>query len=111
WRGKQTMNIMTRLQNHDRLVDAVILVCLEMLGPALLDKFDHPAGVKIDAKADSSSILGQVFHRQAQAPGTGGPDHQPVRSFGKVLVGERCAEDLIIDAKVVECDTRLGNTG
>ncbi len=96
-------------QNRDRLVDAVLLVLFKMFHPTFLDEFDHPSRVKIDTKADSTSVLAQVLDGQSKPPGARRSEHQPIGSFGEVLVGKSVAEKLIIDSEIVDHHAALGN--
>ncbi len=48
---------------------------------------------------------------QPQPPGTRGPQHHPVASLGEVLVGERVAEEFVVDPVVLDDDATLGNAG
>ena len=44
-RARAMRDIVTSGQHGDRLVNAVLLVCLEMFHPAFLDQLDNPAGI------------------------------------------------------------------
>src|SRR5262249_53596170 len=92
------------LQDRDSLIDHVILVSLEMLAPPLLDQLDHPSRIEVHAEADAAAHLRQVLDRQAETTRAGRPEHQPVRSPRKELVGQRLAEDLVVGAKVIQVD-------
>src|SRR5262249_14921110 len=89
------------------LIDHVIFVGAEVLGPAFPDELDDPSWVQVHAEADTAPILGEVFHREPEAAWTGRPQHQPVRTPRKELVWKRLAEDFVVDPEVVERDTRL----
>src|SRR4029077_9183370 len=75
-----------------------------------LDQLDHPARIEVDAKADPPSMLCQMFDRQPEPPGTARPEHQPVASLGKLVVGKRLAEHLVVDLPIVDLHTTFGNT-
>src|SRR6202011_3356312 len=55
WRGEHALDVVAGLENRDRLIDDVILIGLQMLGPPLLDQLDHPARIEIDAEADAAA--------------------------------------------------------
>ena len=110
-RGEHAADVVVGLQDRDRLVDHVVLVGLQVLAPALLDQLDHPARVEVDAEGDAAAVLGQVLHRQAQAPRARRAQHQPVRAAREVLVGQRLAEDLVVGAEVLTRDAGLRDAG
>jgi hypothetical protein len=39
-----------------------------MFHPALLDQFDHPARIEVDAEADAAAELAEMLDGEAQAP-------------------------------------------
>ena len=43
----------------------------------------------------------EVLDRQPQPPRAGRAEHQPVRALRKILVGQRVAEDLVVDPEVL----------
>ena len=108
-RREHAADVVAGLQNRDRLVDDVILVGLEVLGPALLDQLDDPARIEIDAEADPAAVLAQMLDGEPQAPGTRRPEHQPVRAARKLVVRQRTAEQLVVDAEVFARDARFRN--
>ena len=57
------------------------------------------------------AVLRQVLDGQAETSRAGRTDHQPVAAPGKVLVGQRVAEHLVIGSEVVDVDPRLRNAG
>src|SRR5262245_51802722 len=89
----------------------MLLVRLEMFHPALIDQLDYPARVEVDAEADATAMLTEMLDGQAEAPWSGRPEHQPVRTLGKVLLWESLAEQLVIGAKVVGRHTTLRHAG
>jgi hypothetical protein len=102
---------MQRISWRDRLVDAVLLVGLQMLHPALLDQFDHPAGIEVDTEADTAAILGEVLNREPEPPRPGRPEHQPVGSRRKKLLGQCVAEHLVVGAEVAGVVSRFRDAG
>src|SRR5262249_15725266 len=100
-RREHAADVVARFQNRDRLIDHVILVRLEMLAPPLLDELDDPAGIEIDAEADAAAELREMFDGEAQAARPRRTEHQPVRSAREMLVGQRPAEELVVDAEVL----------
>ena len=106
-RREHAPDIVARLKNRHRLIDHMIFVGAEMLHPALLDQFDHPARIQVDAEADAAAILREMLDRQAQPARTGRTQHEPVRAFRKKFVGQRLAEELVIDPEILERHTRL----
>ncbi len=103
-RREHALDVMPRLQDRDGLVDDVVLVGVQVVGPALLDELDHPARIEIDAEADAAPVLRQVLHGEPQTPGAARPEHQPVGAAREVLVGQGVAEHLVVDAEVVDVD-------
>jgi hypothetical protein len=85
----------------------VILVGLQVFGPACFYQLDDPARVQVHAETDAAAMLAQVLDRQPQAPRSRRSEHQPVSSPRKVLVGERAAEDFVVDPEVLDADARL----
>src|SRR4029450_6150701 len=77
--------------------------------PALLDEFDDPARVEINAKAYAAAILAQMLDRQAQAPWAGRAQHEPVGPFGEELLRQRAAEDFVVDPMVLGDNAALRN--
>ena len=67
-RGEHALDVVPGREDRHRLVDAVFLVGLQVLHPALLDELDHPARVEVDAEADAAAILAEVLDRQPQPP-------------------------------------------
>src|SRR5262249_9808193 len=53
----------------------------------------------------------EMLDGEAQPPRSARAKHQPVRSFGKVLLRQRRAELLVVDAKIVDDDAALRNAG
>jgi hypothetical protein len=96
-------------EDCDRLIDAMLLVGFEVLHPALFDELDDPPRIEIDAKADTAAELGQMFDRQAQAARTARAEHQPVRSFGKILFGQCAGKNLVVSPVVLDYNAALGN--
>jgi len=52
-----------------------------------------------------------VLDREAQPARPRRTEHQPVRALGKVLVGQRPAEELVVGAEVLDGDPALGDAG
>src|SRR5262249_42181527 len=102
---------MLRGEHRERLIDDVLLIRLQMLHPALFDELDDPAWIEIDAEADAAAELAEMLDGEAQPPRSARAKHQPVRSFGKVLLRQRRAELLVVDAKIVDDDAALRNAG
>src|SRR5205823_3183923 len=48
WRREHTLNFMIGREYGQGLVDYMLLISLEMLHPAFLDEFDHPARIEIN---------------------------------------------------------------
>src|SRR5437867_3533263 len=65
--GEHAPDVVAGLKNRNRLIDTMVLVGLQLLGPAFLDQLDHPARVQVDAEADAAAVLGEMLDRQAQA--------------------------------------------
>ena len=97
-------------QNGDGLIDDVLLVRLQVVGPAPLDELDHPAGVEVETERDAASVLGEVLHRKTQPTRAGGAQHEPVGAPGEVLVGEQVAEQLVVGPEVPDADAALGES-
>ena len=106
-RREHALDVVVGRQDRHRLIDDVLLVGLEVLHPALLDELDDPARIEIDAEADAAAVLAQVLDRQPQPARAGRAEHQPVRSLGEVLVGQRVAEHLVVDPVKSSTTTRL----
>ena len=53
----------------------------------------------------------EVLDGQPQAPRAGRAEHQPVGSLREVLIGQRVAEQLVVDPEIVARDARLGHAG
>src|SRR5262249_54008679 len=86
-------------------------ICLEVVHPSLLNEFDDPAWIKIDAEADAAAKLTHVFDGQAQPPRARRSQHEPIRTLGKVLLRQGRAEHFIVDAKIIYDDAALRNAG
>ena len=108
-RGKRALHIMSRGQHSDRLIDAMLLVLFQVFHPPLLDQLHDPARIQIDAETDAAAMLCQVLDRQTQATGSRGAQHQPVRTFGEVLVRQRVAEQLVIPPMILDHHTAFRN--
>ena len=91
-RREHALDVVAGAEDRDRLIDDVILVGLQVLGPALLDQLDDPARIEVDAEADAAAMLRQVLDRQPQPARAGRAEHQPVRALRKLVVGQRVAE-------------------
>src|SRR5437016_14200428 len=52
-----------------------------------------------------------MLDSQPQTARSGGPDRDPVCAFGEGVVGQGCAESLVIDAKVLAGDPGFGDAG
>src|SRR5215469_12282645 len=48
---------------------------------------------------------------QKQTPRAGRAEHEPVRSLGEILLRQRVAEHLVVDAEIVLDDAALGDAG
>src|SRR5438477_417247 len=83
-RRARSAHVVASLENGDGLIDDVVLVRLQVLGPPLLDQLDHPAGIEVDAEADAAAQLREVLDRQPQAPGTRRSEHEPVGALREV---------------------------
>ena len=110
-RDEQAADVVVRLEQRQRLIDHVALVRLHLIHLARLQQLDDPARIEVDAERDAAAMLRQVLDRQPQPARTGGADHQPVAALGKVLVGQRVAEHLVVDPEVVDVDARLRHAG
>ena len=108
-RREHAADVVPGLEDRDGLIDDVILVGLQVLAPALLDELDDPARIEIDAEADAAAVLREVLDRQAQPARARRPEHQPVRALREELVGQRLAEQLVVDAEVLA--TRRASSG
>jgi hypothetical protein len=106
-RRERAPDVVTRLEDRDRLIDDVIFVGLEVFAPSFFDQLDHPARIEIDTERDASAMLCQMLDGQPQAARAGRPEHQPVGALRKVFIGQRRAEDLVVGAEVVAVDARL----
>ena len=89
-RGEHALDVVPGGEDRHRLIDAVLLVRLQVLHPALLDELDDPARVEVDAEADAAAVLAQVLDRQPQPARAGRPEHQPVAALGEELVRAAC---------------------
>src|SRR5262245_20819686 len=111
-RGREhAADVVAGAQDGDRLVDHVLLVGLEVLGPALVDQLDDPARVEVDAEADPAAVLREVLDRQAQPARPRRAEHQPVRTLGEVLRGERSGVEVVVGAEVDAGDAALRDAG
>ncbi len=79
------LDVVPGMQNRNGLLDAMLLVGFELFDGAAFDELDNPARIQIDAEADAAAMLGQVLDGQTQAARAGGPEHQPIGAFGKIL--------------------------
>src|SRR4029079_13550538 len=84
-------------------------VRLEVIPPALLNQLDDPARIEIDAEADAASVLREVFDRKAKPARPARAEHEPVGPLRKLVVGERLAEELVVDSEILDVDARLGD--
>ena len=91
-RGEHALDVVPGREDRQRLVDAVLLVRLQVLHPALLDELDDPPRIEIDAEADAAAVLARCSTASRSRRGPLGPEHQPVGPLGKILVGQRVAE-------------------
>ena len=66
WRREHASDVVPRLENGNGLVDAVVLVGLEVLRPPFLDQLDYPPRVQVYAETDATAILRQVLDGQTQ---------------------------------------------
>src|SRR2546426_10063234 len=82
-----------------------------MLHPSFFDELHNPARIEIDTKANAAAILAEMLDGQAQTSWTRWPKHEPIRAFGKVLIGKSFAENLIVDAKIFNVDAGFGDAG
>ena len=98
-------------KDRDGLVDAVLLVLFEMFHPPLLDEFDHPSRIQVDAKADSASVLAQVLDGKPQTAWAGWSEHEPIGTFGKVLIRKSVAKEFVIDSEVIDDHSAFGDPG
>ena len=100
---------MPSVEHRDRLIDHVVLVRLQVLPPTSFDQLDHPSGIQIDTETDPATVLGQMLDRKAQPSRAGRSEHQPVRAFREVLIGQGLAEQLVVDPEVLARHPRLGD--
>ena len=98
---EHALDLVIGRQNRHGLLDDVFLVGFQVLHPAFLDELDDPAWIEIDTETDAAAVLAQVLHCQSQAPRTGWAEHEPVGAFGEILVRQRLAEKLVVDAKII----------
>ena len=110
-RAEHAFDVMAGAEDRERLIDAMLLIRLELLHPAVFDELDDPAWIEIDAEADAAAMLRQVFHRKPQATRTRRAEHQPIRYPWKILLGQCVAEKRVVDAKVLDCDSAFRNAG
>ena len=110
-RGEQALDGVVRLEERQRLVDDVALVELHHLHLAHLDQLDHPARIEIDHEADAAAMLREMFDGEPQPARAARADHQPVSALRKLVVRQRLAEQLVVDAEVVDVDARLRHAG
>ncbi len=103
--------VLVRLEQRQRLIDDVALVELHHLHLAHLDQLDHPARIEIDHEADAAAMLREMFDGQPQAARSARADHQPVGALRKLVVRQRLAVVLVVDAEVVDVDARLRHAG
>src|SRR6185369_6561948 len=96
-RRKHAVNVVARPKNRDRLIDDVVLVGLELIHPTLLNQLDHPARIEINREADAGTVLRQMLDREPETPRPARTEHQPVRSFWKLVLRQRLAEQLVVD--------------
>src|SRR5262245_39878588 len=89
-------------EDSDRLINAVLLVSLEVFHPAFLNQFDDPTRIEVDTEADATAILSQVLDRQPQTSRAGWSKHQPVGALWKILLWKRIAKERIVGAEVVD---------
>src|SRR3954468_19060007 len=111
WCCEQAANIVVRPQLRESLLNYMLLVLLRHFWLAHLDQLNDPTRIEINHEADAAAVLRQVFHGQAERAGAGWTKRQPIRIAWKELLGKRIAESLVIDAKVIDADARLGHTG
>ncbi len=105
------LDVVTGLENGHGLIDHVFGIQFGFFGLALLEQFDDPAGVEVDAEADATSVLCEMFDSKPETPRPRRSEHQPVRARRKVLVGKRFTEQFVVDPKVIHDDSRLGRAG
>src|SRR6185503_21316053 len=89
------------------LLDDVLLVLLSHLRLAHLDQLDDPARIEIDHKTDPAAMLRQVLDCQTQSTRAGWSKREPVSAAREELFRESVAERFVVDAKVVNINTRL----
>src|SRR5262249_29474328 len=110
-RSEQAANIVAGAQNRYRLLDYVGFVLIQSFGLTPLDQLDHPARIKVDAKANAAAILAKVFDSKTQPARPRWSKHQPVSTPRKIFIRQRVAEHFIVDAKVFDLEPALGDAG
>ena len=91
------------------MVNAVLFVQVRFFDLISLEQLHHPAWVEIDAEGDATSVLAKMFDGKSQPSRTGWAEHQPIGTFGEIFIGQRVAEDFVIDAMVFDHHTALGD--
>src|SRR4029078_5452117 len=71
------------------------------------DDLLHPAGVKVNKVAGTTTNIGQVFDGQTQPPRAGSADHKPVMVGGKMFVGDLIRKLLVIDLVIIPANALL----
>ena len=95
-------------ENGQSLIYHVILIGLGALNPTSLEALDDPPWIHVEAEGDAAPMLGKVLYGQAKPPGACGPERDPVRAGREALIGERLAEQLIIDPEIFTGNPALG---
>ena len=97
-------------QNRDRLINAMFLVFFEVIHPALLDQLHDPTRIQVDTKADSLAVLGEMLDGKSQTSRPTRPEHQPVRTLGKIFVRKGIAEQLVIGPVILDYNATFRNS-
>lgn len=90
--GEHALDVVVGTKDRQHLIDAVLFVFFQLLHLAVFDEFDDPPWIQIDAKANASAELAQMFNGQSQPSWAAGAQHQPIGTPRKILVGQRFAE-------------------
>ena len=107
---EHALDVMSRGQHGDSLVDAVLLVFFQVFHPSLFDQLDDPARIQVDAETDAAAMLSQMLDGQSQPTRSARTEHQPVGSLGKVLVRQGVAEKFIVFPMIFNHHTALRNS-
>ena len=106
-RGEHAADVVAGAEDRDGLIDAVILYGSRCSIQPFLISLITQRGSRSTQKQMPPRCWHEVLDRQPQPPRTGGAEHQPVRALGEILVGQRLAEQLVVDAEVF--DRRCGS--